>query len=113
HLAGADVKFRAMPRTRHFVTFDLALGKGSFLVRAEIVERKELAVDIEQDDLFALQHHQVRMARRDLARARRLDEFAHELVLLQVKRCGAGAVPGADPRVTYGLLACRRRARLP
>jgi hypothetical protein len=71
------------------VTLDLAFGEWPFLMRAGIVERKELAIDIEQDDLFAFKHHQMGMAWRDLARARRLDEFAHELVLRDTANCTA------------------------
>jgi len=64
------------------VTLDLAFGKRTLFMSTEIVEREELTVDIEQDDLFALEHDEMRVAGSDLARARRLDEFAHELVLL-------------------------------
>jgi hypothetical protein len=64
------------------VTLDLAFGKRTLFMGAEIVEREELAVDVEQDDLFALEHDEMRVAWRNLAGARRLDEFAHELVLL-------------------------------
>jgi len=64
------------------VTLDLAFGKRTLFMSTEIVEREELTVDIEQDDLLALEHDEMRVAESDLARARRLDEFAHELVLL-------------------------------
>src|SRR5581483_4507404 len=39
-LASADVEFCAVPRAGHLVPLDLTLGKRSFLVRAEIVERQ-------------------------------------------------------------------------
>src|SRR5262245_40839941 len=81
-LASPDVKFRAVPRAGHLVTLDHAFGKRTLFMGAEIVEREELAVDVEKDDLFALEHDELRVAWRNLARARRLDEFAHELVLL-------------------------------
>src|SRR4029078_7730600 len=82
HLASPDIEFRAVPRAGHLMTLDLAFGKRTLLMWAEIVEPEDLPVDCEQDDLFALEHDEMRVARRNLARARRLDEFAHELVLL-------------------------------
>src|SRR5581483_5164318 len=82
-LASADVEFCAVPRAGHLVPLDLTLGKRSFLVRAEIVEREELAADIEQSNLFAFEHDQEGVTGRDLGRARGPDEFAHELVLLE------------------------------
>jgi hypothetical protein len=100
HVAGANVELRAVPRTGHLVALDLAFGERPFLVTAQIVERKELAIDVEQDDLFALEHHEMGMARCDLTGARGFDEFAHELVLLEVKRRRFDAVP-ASRRHSY------------
>src|SRR4029078_7634888 len=60
HLASPDVAFRGVPRAAHLMTLDLAFGKRTFLMGAEIVEREELAVDVEQDDLFALEPYALR-----------------------------------------------------
>ena len=58
----------------------IALTQIKAIIQAEFPE--EVSVDIEQDDLFALEDHQAGLAGRDLGCTRRPDEFAHGLVLL-------------------------------
>ena len=43
-----NIEPRPVPRTGHLVARNLSLGQGPASVRARVVEREELAVDIEQ-----------------------------------------------------------------
>ena len=52
-----------MPGTRHFVPRHLALSERAATVSAGVVEREDLAVDVEQGNLFALHIDQSSLAR--------------------------------------------------
>jgi hypothetical protein len=114
NLAGPDIEFGAMPGTGHLMAFDFALGQRPFLMRAGIVEGKELPIDVEQGDLLVLDNHQPACAGSDLACASSLNEFAHDSPSSRQKyACGEPPFQLRPARFTYGWAACRRQGPLP
>ena len=51
----------------HFVARDLSLGQGAAPVRARVVDREELTIDVEEGDLFSIHLDQTRLTRLDLS----------------------------------------------
>ena len=49
-----NVEPRAVPGAGHFVARDLSLGQGAAPMRARVVEREELTLDVEEGDRLAL-----------------------------------------------------------
>jgi len=60
-LSRADVESCAMVRAGHLVTRNRAFGQWPSSMSTRVVERKELAVDVEQSDLLALHLDQTRL----------------------------------------------------
>src|SRR4051812_48955072 len=73
----AYAKTRAVPRTFDLVPVDLAARKLAAIVRADVFDRVKLAVEIEDDDLRAVDVGNAPLARRELALARDADPVAH------------------------------------
>jgi len=75
--ARPNVERGAMPGTRHFVARQLALSERAAVVSAGVVEREELAVDVEQSNLFALHIDQSSLAGLDLVCVRYFHKVSH------------------------------------
>jgi len=65
--ARPNVECGAVPGTGHFVPRYLSISERPAAVSAGVVEREELAVDVEQSDLLALYLDQTRLTRLDLS----------------------------------------------
>src|SRR6267154_4052983 len=75
--ARPNVECGAVPGTGHFVPRHLSIGERPAAVSAGVVEREELAVDVEQGSLLALHLDQTRLTRPDLSCLRCLHKVSH------------------------------------
>src|SRR5229473_311419 len=75
--ARPNVECGAVPGTGHFVPRHLSIGERPAAVSAGVVEREELAVDVEQGNLLALHLDQTRLTRPDLSCPRCLHKVSH------------------------------------
>src|SRR5262252_2051943 len=76
-LSGPNIELGAMQWAGHFVSRDLSLGQRSLLVRAHVVDGEELAVDVEQSNLFALYINQSSLPGIDLVSPCNLHKVGH------------------------------------
>src|SRR5258708_5070891 len=76
-LARPNVECGAVPGAGHFVPRPLSIGERPAAVSAGVVEREELAVDVEQGNLLALHLDQTRLTRPDLSCPRCLHKVSH------------------------------------
>jgi len=72
-----NVEYCTVPRTGDLMARDLSLGQGPASVRARVVEREELAVDIKQGDRLAFDVAQSRLAGLDFVCLRYLHKVSH------------------------------------
>src|SRR5262249_27940864 len=77
NLSGPNIELGAMQWAGHFVSRDLSLGQRSLLVRAHVVDGEELAVDVEQGNLFTLYIDQSGLPGIDLVSPCNLHKVGH------------------------------------
>ena len=75
--ARLNVECGAVPGTGHFVPRYLSISERPAAVSAGVVEREELAVDVEQGNLLALHLDQTRLTRLNLSCPRCLHKVSH------------------------------------
>ena len=76
-LAGAHVVFPHVPGAGNDVTLEHSFAEWPALMKAGIVESKELAIHVEQGDGFAIHFHSLAGSRWKFCDAGDLDDFSH------------------------------------
>src|SRR5882724_9552354 len=104
HLAGRNIKHRAVPWTGDFVACDFALAKRSAHVRTGIVDGVKGAAHIKDGDLFTINFHHARLTGWYVFSLSNFLELGHDSILL-------AATASTQPCQCFFSLRCRRGPR--